>query len=374
MKKLFLIILCCFSNIALATPIDLSRAVGQMMLVGFDGTEINESSPIVKEIRDFHIGGVILDNHKQGNTGKRIVNIVNPEQLKKLTDQLQYYAKKYDDYPLFIAVNQEGGLINALKPSMGFDNEGDLSQFDIAKDENRVLIYDQAYQRGLLLKKYGINLNFAPVADLNINPDNPAIGKWKRSFGDNPAWVTHDLEIVIRAYKESGILCTLKHFPGLGSANANTDYDYADLTSTWSEKELKPYKELIKQNAACAFVMTSHLVNRKLDESGMPLSLSKKVVTDLLRNKLKFKGLVITDDMDAIAMRQHYSTDEAIRKVVLAGNNVIIYGGTQGNDPYEDAQMLFTTLMNLVGTDADVRHEVYESYKKIEKIKKELKN
>lgn len=357
------------SNLALAEN-QLSRAVGQMMMVGFNGTSIDENSMIVKEIKKYHIGGVILDNHVQANTKKFITNIDNPLQLKKLTSQLQFYAKKYNDYPLFIAINQEGGLINTLTPAQGFQNKNEPSQFELGQQNNQKLIFETAYKRALLLKDMGINLNLAPVADLNINPENPAIGKLKRSFGDNVNNVTQSLKNTIDAYKQANILCALKHFPGLGSAKKNTDFDNVDLTNSWSKKELLPYKRLIESNNACQFIMTTHLINFNLDNQGIPASLSKKVVTDLLIDKLHYKGLIITDDMDAVAIRKNIAPEIAIKKTVLAGNNVLIFGGTQGYDPDQDAKLLYKTLMHLAMTNSEARSNIVKYYKKILAVKK----
>jgi len=351
-----------------ATP-TLSRAIGQMMMVGFRGTTVNDQSPVVKAIKNYHIGGVLLLPHEKIN-GKTVVrNIKDPQQLKKLTQQLQTYANKYHDAPLFIAVNQEGGLINALKTKDGFNVGKNYSEAKLGQLNNPKLAYQQALARGRLLKKSGINLNFAPVADLNINPNNPGIGKLQRSYSKNPQIATRFLQASISAYHQSKIFCTLKHFPGLGSATANTDFGVADVTKTRSKKELIPYQKLINNNQACTFVMVTHLINRKLDASGLQASLSRKIEINLLRHKLHFKGLIITDDMDAAAIRNHVPAQKAIKLAVLAGNNIILYGGTQGYDPAQDTKMLFNTLLKLGEKNPKVRRRIFQSYRKILNIK-----
>lgn len=368
---LFLMILT-LANPIWASSSQISHAVGQMMMVGFNGTSVDENSKIVKEIKNYHIGGVILDKHMQPNTKKSSSNIENPAQLKKLISQLQFYAKKYNDYPLFIAVNQEGGLINTLTSEHGFINKNDPSQQKLGESNNQKLIFEAAYKRAMLLKNVGINLNLAPVADLNINPDNPAVGKLQRSFGNDVNTVTENLKNTIKAYKKAKILCALKHFPGLGSANKNTDYDNADLTNTWNESELLPYKKLIESHSSCPFIMATHLINFNLDQSGAPASLSKKIVTELLINKLQYQGLIITDDMDAAAIRKNMTPEVAIKKAVLAGNNVIIFGGTQGHDPDQDAKILYDILVNLAKNNTEARYHVIKSYHKIISVKKNL--
>lgn len=351
----------------------LSRAVGQMMMVKFKGSTVDENSFIVQKIREYHIGGIILDNYREPHADISTANIVNPAQLKTLTKSLQHYSIKYNGYPLFIALNQEGGLINTLKPAQGFNNANDPSQFELGKT-NQKNIYDQTLKRAFLLKEAGINVNLAPVADLNINPANPAVGKLQRSFGSNPKEVTQDLQSAIKAYQTAGILCTLKHFPGLGSANKNTDYDKADLSQTWNESELIPYQNLINSGINCPFIMTSHLINRKLDRSGIPASLSKIITTDLLVKKMHYPGLIITDDMDAVSVRNQYSTRAAIEKAVLAGNNILIYGGTQGHDADEETVMLFNTLLELAKKNPEVRKKVIESYERILRVKEMMRS
>lgn len=341
------------------------------MMVGFYGTHVDENSTIVKEIKKYHIGGIIFDNHRLPNSKKITTNIENPTQLKKLISDLQYYAKKYHDYPLLIAVNQEGGIVNTLKTSQDFYDDHD-SEAELGKRNNLKLTYMRAYHRGLMLKKLGINLNLAPVADLNINPDNPAVAKLQRSFGNNLAQVTKDLAVTRDAYKKTNTLCTLKHFPGLGSANKNTDYDNADVTQTWRHRELIPYKRLIQSNQICPFIMVTHLINRKLASNNEPVSLAKKVVTDLLIKKLHFQGVIITDDMDAAAIRKNYPADIAIKKAVLAGNNMIIFGGTQGFDPDEDTKILFNTLITLAKNNNKIRQHVQHSYNKIIAVKQSI--
>jgi len=369
--SVFFILLFCCLGVTYPSP-NMSRVVGEMMMVGFNGTTINDQSAIVKAIKKYHIGGVILfDRFEKKQRSKTITrNISSPKQLKRLTARLQYYAKKYRDAPLFIAVNQEGGKITTLTTEKGFNLDGNDSQEKLGKMNDQKIIYDQAVYRGKLLKRYGINLNLAPVADLNLNPSNPAVGKLERSFGPNPVKVTKDLMAAIKAYKKAGILCTLKHFPGLGSSKTNTDYHATDITKTWQITELIPYRQLINSRQSCAFIMLSHHINRRLDKSGLEATLSYRIATGLLRRHLHFQGLIITDDMDAKAIRNHVPTKKAIRLAVMAGNNIILYGGTQGHDSKRDATMLYTTMMNLAADNKSIRAQMLDSYRKIIKIKR----
>ena len=364
-----LIISCC--NVSYASQIkpSLSYAVGQMMMVGFDGTEINDDSSIVKEIKDFHIGGVIILTDYEKNGKNYVRNIDNPQQLEKLITSLQAYAKKYNDLPLFIAINQEGGLINELGYAKGLYLQKNSSQAHLGQLRNSQLIYEQAYGQGKILKTLGFNLNLAPVADLNINPNNPAVGALQRSFGKDASQVSSDLKTTIQAYKTAGVLCTLKHFPGLGSASSNTDYAVTDVSTTWHPDELQPYENLINAGNDCDFIMVTPLINRQLDPAGLPASLSRDIVTNLLRHKLHYRGLVITDDMDAKAIRQFTTVENAITMAVVAGNNIILYGGTQGYDSVQDATILQHTLYTMAQNNPKIKEKVFQSYQKITALK-----
>lgn len=371
MFSLLALLLFCFVSTASGCPA-LDRAIGQMMMVGFDGTAVTANSPVVAAIKNDHIGGVILFDHVHID-GKNIPrNIVSPQQLKQLTTTLQNYAKKYHDYPLLIAVNQEGGEINVLKKSKGFDVGANDSEQKLGAINNPALIYQQAYQRGILLKKYGINLDLAPVADLNINPSDPAIGALQRSFGKNVTQVINDLATTILAYHKAGILCTLKHFPGIGSAKSNTDFSRVDVTSTWQPDELLPYATLIRKNQACNIVMVTHVINRKLDRSGLPASLSKLIITGILRDKFHFNGVIITDDMDAKAIRDHYSMQKAIKLAVLAGNDIILYGGTLGHSPAEDTKNLHQILLQEAKNNKIFRKKVEIAATRIATLKNKI--
>ncbi len=374
MKRIVIFFVCFFSMSFAFAEANLPRAVGQMMMVGFVGTSVNAKSPIVEVIKKYHVGGIILFDHLEKKKGKHWIprNVNNPEQVKKLISQLQKFAKQYQDYPLLIAINQEGGDINALTREKGFDLDGNWSQAELGKSGDQSLIYQQALFRGKLLQYLGVNVDLAPVADLNINPKNPGIGLLERSFGHDAGNVAVDLATTISAYHAAKIHCTLKHFPGFGSASQNTDYAVANVSASWRETELIPYHRLIQENKACSFIMSTHAINRQLDASGVPMTFSRKVISNLLRDQLHFQGVVITDDMDAKAVRQLFKPEKAIRLAVLAGNDMILYGGTFGHDPIQDANVLYHTLLTLATSDESLRKQIFLAYTRIQKVKSSM--
>jgi beta-N-acetylhexosaminidase len=176
---------------------------------------------------------------------------------------------------------------------------------------------------------WGFSVNFAPVVDLDLNPDNQVIGKFGRSFGKSGAnTVTVYAEQVIAAHHEAGVLTALKHYPGHGSSTADSHEGYVDITRTWSDIELEPYRQLIGSGYA-DFVMVGHLIDTEIDASGVkPSSLSRVWINDTLRNSLGFKGVVITDDLEMGAIRDHYGLEETVVRAVNAGVDVLLFSNT----------------------------------------------
>ena len=169
----------------------------------------------------------------------------------------------------------------------------------------------------------GIDLDLAPVVDVDVNPTNPAIGALDRSFSSDPAVVAAMAEAEIHGLHEVGVRAVIKHFPGLGSATANTDFDHVDVTKTWTEAELEPFEILIADGVTDA-VMTGHIVNDTIDP-GVPASLSPATVDGLLRRRLGWQGAVVTDDLGAEAIASRYTRDEAVALALEAGNDLLLF-------------------------------------------------
>ncbi|MDQ7042952.1 MAG: glycoside hydrolase family 3 N-terminal domain-containing protein, partial [Sulfurimonas sp.] len=174
-----------------------------------------------------------------------------------------------------------------------------------------------------MLSDAGINLNFAPVVDLSINPKNSVIVGLERSFGKKSQKVVEYASLVMDAQREKNIISVLKHFPGHGSSLGDSHKGFVDISKSWSKKELEPYKVLIKQNAADA-IMTAHVFNENLDNK-YPATLSYKINTELLRNQLNFKGLIISDDMQMRAISKHYSLNESTTLAINAGVDILLF-------------------------------------------------
>src|SRR3990167_10320992 len=312
-RQLSTILLCLLLLPFDSTAATLKEKIGQMVMVGFKGAEISPNDPIAKAILIDEIGGVILfDYDFQTKTFDH--NIKIPAQLKTLTQTLQAYAKKaalihhHAFTPLLIGIDYEGGSVNRLKEKYGFpktESAGTLGQGSLEDAKH------DAEQMAKTLSSEGINLNFAPVLDVNINPDNPVIGKLNRSFSNDPKKVTQYAAIFSKAYQDHGILCAYKHFPGHGSSLDDTHAGFVDVTKTWQSKELDPYQKLLQKSYHCPIVMTAHVVNNALDKKEYPASISYAMTQKLLRDKLNFKEVVVTDDMQMKAITDHYGFEDA---------------------------------------------------------------
>jgi beta-N-acetylhexosaminidase len=352
----------------------LSKKIGQMLIIGFEGHELHEKDPIVSDILNQRIGGVILFdyNFQKKNHNK---NIKNPKQLRHLIRQLQHYAniaaKNHQNQltPLFIAIDYEGGKVNRLKPTYGFPKT--FSQESLGKF-SAIRLRHYARQMVNTLKKNQINLNFAPVVDVNTNPKNPNLGQLGRCFSNNPNTVDELAQIVTQEYQRRNVLCAYKHFPGLGSATKDTHKGFVDVSNTWSKKELIPYKKLFQMHRPCAFVMSTHTVNRQLDPKGYPATLSRTILTDVLRYQLGFQGIIVTDDMQMKGITHLYGMEKSLILATHAGVNLFIFGNQLDYDP-EIAKKFLQIMKMAIKTGKISQKQIEASYKRIMKVKAILK-
>jgi beta-N-acetylhexosaminidase len=269
------------------------------------------------------LGGVILFDRDQLTGGTR--NVKSPPQVTQLIRDLRALAPTRT---LIVGIDQEGGRVTRLSPKFGFPAVASEAGVG-TKGDSAV----QAWAEGIAatLAGVGVNLNFAPVVDLNRNPTNPAIGALDRAFSADPAVVGRDAEIEIEAHRAHGVKTALKHFPGLGSATTNTDFGVADVTQTWRDLELDPYRELLGLSLVDV-VMAAHVVNGQIDRTA-PASLSRATVTDLLRAKLGWDGPVVTDDLQAAAITQAFGFEDAVAMALEAGNDLLLFANQQVYDP-----------------------------------------
>jgi len=305
-----------------SVPPTLETMVAGLLVVGFRGQSLDDA-PWVRAALDAGLGGVVLFD-RDGRTGKAR-NVHTPAQVRALTAALRDAAGARS---LLIAVDQEGGKVTRLSPAHGYPAVA--SEAEIGRGTQKTA---RRWARDLAttLAGAGVTLNLAPVVDLDVNRSSPAIGALGRSFSADPDVVVAMAGIELDAHRAAGVLATLKHFPGIGSSTANTDFGVADVTDTWTRRELDPFRRLIDAGTADA-IMAGHVVNRRLDPDN-PASLSPAVVTDLLRGELGWEGVVITDDLGAAAIVERYGADEAVLLALEAGNDLLLFANQQAYDP-----------------------------------------
>lgn len=339
---------------------DIDLKIGQMIMVGFRGLSADELSPVVRDIKERNIGGVILFDYDVPLRSP-VRNIKSPGQLRSLIKTLQ----RVSTVPLFVAIDQEGGKVNRLKEEFGFPRS--VSEQYLGKANDIGITEKHAEITAQTLAGLGINVNFAPVVDLNINPYNPVIGKLERSFSADPAIVTQHSLACIKMLHRHGILSTIKHFPGHGSSRADSHKGFVDVTESWSPDELKPFRSII-ESGMCDMVMTAHIFNGKLDPE-WPATLSNRIIEGILRDDLQYDGVVLSDDMQMDAVRGHYSLEEGIERAILAGCDILVFGN---NSVFEEdiAARAIEIIKKLMREGVISRERIDESYRRIRKLKK----
>lgn len=281
--------------------------IGQLVLVGMDGTEPNDVTRQL--IEEYHVGGFIFYKN----------NIQDTKQALALFNGLKT-ANQNKAVPLFLSVDEEGGRVSRMP--------GELAKLPAARKIGNTGSTELAGQIGEIIGKelagFGLNLDFAPVLDVNSNPDNPVIGD--RAFGTKPEIVSRMGIAVMKGIQEQGIIPVVKHFPGHGDTSVDShlglpvvEHDLDRL----QKLELVPFKQAIQEGADV--VMIAHLLMPKLDPDH-PASFSKAVIHDLLREELGYEGTIISDDMTMGAIVEHYDIRDAAVQFIQAGGNIVLVG------------------------------------------------
>ena len=345
----------------------LRRYAAEMLMVGFKADSITPSCDAVRYVRDLHVGGIILfdvDLTGAKTIGSR--NITSRHRLRQLTTNLQSFS----DGRLLIALDQEGGRVARLKTQYGY--QPTVSHKYLGEVNRRDTTYHYASLMAEDLAWSGVNMNLAPDIDVNINPACPVIGKLNRSFSCDTVIVANNAEWFIDAHHAHGVTCAVKHFPGHGSSNADSHYGLTDVTDTWKPCELFPFSHLIKQGKLDA-VMTAHIFNRNIDKT-LPATLSHEILTTLLREKMGFNGVILTDDMYMQGIVDNYAIEDAIVLAINAGADMLVMGnnittGYEPERPFKVVQMI----VDAVKAGKISPERLRESYDRIKTLKNRLK-
>lgn len=323
----------------------LKKFIGQRVIFGFDGPRITPE--LVRLDEEWGLGGYILFKR----------NLEEFEQLMNLTEDLWALGQ---GTPPFIAVDQEGGVVSRVpEPFTKFPDMiqmGQVSSVSVAYEVGAVL--------GRELTATGFNLNFAPVLDLNINPDNPIIGR--RAISDDPHKVANLAKAIIRGLHDNSIIACGKHFPGHGDTTQDSHEELAKskLTlETMRERELIPYRELIQNPPHLDMVMSAHVVYPSVDPDN-PATLSRSFLMELLRYELGFKGLAVSDDLEMKAITENMSMEEATIRGLEAGLDVFLVCHT-----LEEQVTVLETLLKQAESNNFPKHVWERNHRRVRDLK-----
>lgn len=337
--------------------------------MGFNGSEIQDKSPVAQWLSDDGLGGVIFFD-KDLSTGNYGKNLKDSAQIKQLVHQLNHYHAKGPFYkeesPLLTAIDYEGGAVDRLTRIDGCMTT--MTAADMAKLPEKAL-EEELRQMALILKNLGFNLNFAPVVDLALNTQQGIIGKLNRSFSADPEEVTRVAQTFVKIFSQYGIACSYKHFPGHGSAVGDTHEGFVDISDTFQAAELIPYHQLLKNSNKPVMVMTAHVVNKSLDSKGLPATLSHEILTGLLRETIGFDGVIISDDLQMQAIAKHYSLEESLMLTINAGADMVIFGNQLGD---HDAKQVIDTIEQLVIHQKISPKRIDDAYRRIMRLKQQI--
>lgn len=337
----------------------LDLMIGQMIMVGLgDFNTMDQQAPVYKDIRSGKVGGVILFE-------KNLANKNTVDNLKKILA----FTQSQSETPLFVSIDEEGGRVNRLKTRYGFPKTVTAQYLGTLDNLDSTSFY--AKQTAGILYQLGVNMNFAPSVDVNINPENPVIGKIGRSFSEDPLVVAKHAQAWMEGHDLFGVATVLKHFPGHGSSKNDSHLGLTDVSSTWRFEELTPYRALLDSGKVHA-IMTAHIVNDVLDDSKLPATLSDKVISDVLRGFMGYDGVVVSDDMQMKAISAQYPLDESIKMAILAGVDILLFANNVPDYELVTAEQIHQIIKKLIENGDISRERIAQSYNRIISLKKDM--
>ena len=284
---------------------NLEEKIGQLIIVGLEGTELNDYDKV--HIKDNKIGGFILFSR----------NIENKDQVINLLNSLKE-ENEDNKLPLFLSVDEEGGLVSRL--SKIYANLSAAANLGRKNDDE--LSYEYGENLGIKLNSLGFNLDFAPVLDINSNPKNPVIGK--RAYGTTANIVVQTGLAVMEGIRSQNIIPVAKHFPGHGDTDTDSHLDLPRIDKSLNELEgleLIPFKAAIDNGLD--MIMVAHILYPQID-GAVPATMSDTIIDEILRKRLGFDGVVISDDMTMGAITDNYSVEEAATKFIISGGDIVL--------------------------------------------------
>lgn len=314
-------------------------------MVGFEGTELNNDLKYL--IGELKVGGIILF----------AINLSSPEQIKDLCLSAQEYALSCNQPPLFIAIDQEGGQVARLEePFTLFPGNPSMKTREDAIDFARITATE--------LKNVGINMNMAPVMDVPLESIQSVM--LKRAFGYDPEWVAAMGTTVIQYFQENSIIAVAKHFPGIGRTVLDSHIDAPFLDASIPDLEasdLPPFSAAIAHQVPG--IMLSHIRYTQLDQD-LPASLSRHIAKDLLRNRMGYQGVVITDDLDMGSIQNYFDIQDSIQHILDAEIDIALICH-KGPDIESAFEKIYTVLQN----SSHLKNLAFQSLDRIFQLKKQ---
>ena len=337
----------------------LEQMAGQMIVVGFEGDGPGDAGvkAVSAELAAGRLGGVMYLKK-------------NVASLATVRDMNGMFRAASPDLPPFITLDQEGGAVERLTKDVGFDEIANAATIAARNSpEEAEAIYARMAQG---IAEQGFSVNFGPVADLNTNNDNQIIARFGRAFSADPEVVTDYDAAFIRAHRAADLVTALKHFPGHGSSTADSHEGFVDITETWDPVELEPYAALIAAGMA-DMVMVGHLYHADYaDQDGeTPSSLSPRWIKGVLREELDFGGVVISDDLEMGAIREHFTLEETVTRAVRAGMDILLFSNTADYRSGLSREVL-EILLAEAEADPAFAARIEESYQRIAALKARL--
>lgn len=290
---------------------DLRYQIGQRLAGGFPGKEMSEE--FIRLVKEYKVGNVILFEH----------NVENMSQLKKLCQDIQKLVKEETGHYAFITIDQEGGAVTRL-PLDGCNVCGAMAVAATGELQNAETLAEITARE---LKSIGVNFNLAPDMDVNNNPKNPVIGV--RSYSDRAETVAQYGVAALKGYQKEKMLACVKHFPGHGDTAVDSHLGLPVIDKSLEEleeMELIPFRAAIK--AGTPAVMSSHILFPKLEQEKIPCTMSRHIITDILKGRLGFKGLVLSDCMEMDAIQKYYGTANGVAAAMQAGVDIVFVSHT----------------------------------------------
>ena len=337
----------------------LEQMAGQMIVVGFEGDGPSDAGveAVAAELAAGRLGGVMY-------LKKNVASLSTVREMNAMFQAASPWP------PPFITLDQEGGAVERLTKDVGFDEIPNAVTIAARNSPDEAeAIYARMAQA---IAEQGFSVNFGPVADLNTNPDNQIIARFGRAFSADPEVVTEYDAAFIRAHRAADLVTALKHFPGHGSSTADSHEGFVDITETWDPVELEPYAALIGEGMA-DMVMVGHLYHADFadDDGETPSSLSPRWINGVLRDELGFDGVVISDDLEMGAIREHFTLEETVTRAVRAGMDILLFSNTADYRPGLSGEVL-DILLAEADADPEFAARIEESYRRIVALKARL--